>query len=242
MAVAWGASSPPACCSGAAALSYGRANRSLSRALPVAAQSACRRSRSQRFCTGFCGVGSLRQPNASAPGNVASSAHRLPRLRVGAEVAAQEPVVQKAPSFKQLKQFLEDAKGVGRVRIIVNTGMGVLESVTDMEGLFYQALPGKGEYANLIKGGDNVDFHLLLDKVDEIHLVEGTSMRGGHPTYTMRFYDAQKANGASIFVMWRPGTSGEYDPAQIDGFKRLTEKYGTLVKFSYEGSEEASRL
>lgn len=162
-----------------------------------------------------------------------------------AEVAAQEPPLQaepQAPSFKRLKQFLEEAKCVGRVRIIVTTGMGVLESVTDMEGLFYKRLPGKGEYANLIKGADNVDFHLLLDKVDEIHLVEGKSMRGGFPTFTMRFFDAQKANGASIFVMWVPGTDGQYDPGQVEGFKSLVEKYGKLIKFSYEGSEEASRL
>jgi len=33
-----------------------------------------------------------------------------------------------------------------QVRIIVNTGMGVLESVTTLEGLFFMPFGGKGVY------------------------------------------------------------------------------------------------
>ncbi|CAI5996800.1 unnamed protein product, partial [Closterium sp. NIES-64] len=90
------------------------------------------------------------------------------------------------------------------VRLIVNTGLGVLESVTTLDGLFYHTLPGKGEYANVIKSEENVDFHLLLSSVSGAKLITGKSMRGDFPTYTVRFLNAEKEVGASIFVMWKP--------------------------------------
>ncbi|GJP86912.1 hypothetical protein CLOP_g16881 [Closterium sp. NIES-67] len=131
-----------------------------------------------------------------------------------------------------LKEFLSDLKNVGRVRLIVNTGMGVLESVTTLEGLFYHTLPGKGEYANVIKAEENVDFHLLLSSVSGARLVTGKSMRGDFPTYTIRFLNAEKEVGASVFVMWKPGTMGDYDNGQVDAYQSLVSKYAEEVSFA----------
>ncbi|CAI5471193.1 unnamed protein product [Closterium sp. Yama58-4] len=131
-----------------------------------------------------------------------------------------------------LKEFLSDLKNVGRVRLIVNTGLGVLESVTTLGGLFYHTLPGKGEYANVIKSEENVDFHLLLSSVSGAKLITGKSMRGDFPTYTVRFLNAEKEVGASIFVMWKPGTMGDYDEGQADAYKALVNKYGEEVSFA----------
>ncbi|CAI7755114.1 unnamed protein product [Closterium sp. NIES-53] len=131
-----------------------------------------------------------------------------------------------------LKEFLSDLKNVGRVRLIVNTGLGVLESVTTLDGLFYHTLPGKGEYANVIKSEENVDFHLLLSSVSGAKLITGKSMRGDFPTYTVRFLNAEKEVGASIFVMWKPGTMGDYDEGQADAYQSLVNKYGEEVSFA----------
>ena len=84
--------------------------------------------------------------------------------------------------------------------------MGVLESVTTLDGLFYSDFPGKGEYANLMKSEDNVDFHLLVSKVTKIKLARGKSMRGDIPTYMVRMLDNSDDVGASFMVMWKPGT------------------------------------
>ena len=84
--------------------------------------------------------------------------------------------------------------------------MGVLESVTTLDGLFYSDFPGKGEYANLMKSEDNVDFHLLVSKVTKIKLARGKSMRGDIPTYMVRMLDNSDDIGASVMVMWKPGT------------------------------------
>jgi len=42
-----------------------------------------------------------------------------------------------------VKSFLEDCKSLGSVRIIVNTGVAVLEAVTTFEGLFYSEAANK---------------------------------------------------------------------------------------------------
>eukprot|EP00850_Spirogloea_muscicola_P006167 SM000029S10462 [mRNA] locus=s29:279161:280595:- [translate_table: standard] len=179
---------------------------------------------------------------------VAHGVGRAQRRRWGApvlastETATEETSTSSSESLPGLKRFLADAASVGRVRIIVNTGMGVLESVSTLDSLFYRAVPGKGEYANLMKAADNVDFHLLLDRVAGVQLERGTSKHGGFPTCVMRFHDSQANVGASLFVMWRPGTKGDYDPGQVEAFEALLSKYGEHVDFFMEGSEETANL
>lgn len=136
-----------------------------------------------------------------------------------------------------VKVFLEDLKSVGRVRLIVNTGVAVLESVTNLEKLFYHTLPGRGEYANLMLREDNVDFHLLIDQVVSAKLETGKSSRGDIPTYMIRFIDTNEAVAASLLVMWKPGTNGDYDDGQVDGYQNLLKKYGSEITFTPNQSQ-----
>lgn len=119
-----------------------------------------------------------------------------------------------------------------QVRLIVNTGVAVLESVTSLNNLFYHTLPGRGEYANLMLKEDNVDFHLLIDQVASAKLVTGKSSRGDIPTYMVRFVDNNESVAVSLLVMWKPGTDGEYDNGQVDAFQQLLDKFGPEVTFS----------
>lgn len=119
-----------------------------------------------------------------------------------------------------------------QVRLIVNTGVAVLESVTSLNNLFYHTLPGRGEYANLMLKEDNVDFHLLIDQVASAKLVTGKSSRGDIPTYMVRFVDNNESVALSLLVMWKPGTDGEYDNGQVDAFQQLLDKFGPDITFS----------
>lgn len=119
-----------------------------------------------------------------------------------------------------------------QVRLIVNTGVAVLESVTNLDKLFYHVLPGRGEYANLMLKEDNVDFHLLIDQVVSAKLETGKSMRGDIPTYMVRIMDDNEAVAASLLVMWKPGTNGDYDDGQVDAYQNLLKKYGSVITFA----------
>ncbi|KAL2641541.1 hypothetical protein R1flu_009128 [Riccia fluitans] len=172
-------------------------------------------------------------PWAPYPGVKGSSANCLRKLtpratvKEGVEQESESVPVQKS----DLKEFLDELKTFGRVRLIVNTGVAVLESVTTFEKLFYSEMPGRGEWANVMRKEDNVDFHLLLDKVKSAKLTRGKSMRGDIPTYMVRFLDINDKSAVSVLVMWKPGTDGEYDPGQVEAFEALEAKYGTELKF-----------
>jgi hypothetical protein len=91
----------------------------------------------QRTLDNFFGSSRCGNLNTAAGNAKGQRRHR----KVCAQVA--ESDTAKETSFAKLKEFLEDAKSLGSVRIIVNTGLGVLESVTTLEKLFYHAMPGK---------------------------------------------------------------------------------------------------
>jgi hypothetical protein len=103
--------------------------------------------------------------------------------------------------------------------------------VTSLEKLFYHAVAGRGEYANLMNKDENVDFHLRLDKVKSVKFSRGKSMTGDVPTYIMRIMDDEDKAAALFLVMWRPGTNGEYDPGQVEAFESLAAKYGEVHHF-----------
>lgn len=162
---------------------------------------------------------------------VSGSRHLRRRTRTYA-VEEETAAPPSAASTQKLKDFLQDLKDVGRVRIIVNTGVAVLESVTNLDKLFYHTLPGRGEFANVMTKEDNVDFHLLIDQVSAAKLVKGKSARGDIPTYMIRFVDGNGSVAVSLLVMWRVGTDGDYDHGQVEAFESLLEKYGPEIQFS----------
>lgn len=65
-----------------------------------------------------------------------------------------------------------------------------------------------------------------------MNLVTAKSKRGDFLTYTIRFYDEESFNGASIFVMWKSGTMGEYADGQVEAFQSLLEKWGEEASFT----------
>ncbi|XP_057828433.2 uncharacterized protein LOC131039657 isoform X2 [Cryptomeria japonica] len=148
------------------------------------------------------------------------------RTRVNACTAYGNELPQKQSSFRE---FMEEIKTLGRIRVIVNTGVAVLESVTRMDKLFYHTLEGRGEYANVMDKGENVDFHLLTDKVKSAKLVQGKSKK--NDTYMIRFMDDKGNAAATFLVMWKPDTDGEYDHGQVETFQNLLQKYGSDVSF-----------
>ncbi|KAH9310903.1 hypothetical protein KI387_025938 [Taxus chinensis] len=149
------------------------------------------------------------------------------RWRVRTNATMGNDLPQKQRSFKD---FMEEIKTLGRIRIIVNTGVGVLESVTRMDNLFYHTLEGRGEYANVMNKDENVDFHLLVDKVKGAKLVQGKSKK--NDTYMIRFMDDKGDSAASFLVMWNPNTDCEYEHGQVEAFQDLLNKYGSDVSFA----------
>lgn len=149
-------------------------------------------------------------------------------LATAAEASAP---TEQASETQTVKDFLEELKSVGRIRIIVNTGVGVLESVTSLEKLFYHTVAGRGEYANLMNKEENVDFHLLLSKVKAAKFAKGKSMTGDIPTYSIRFLDDDDKAAALFLVMWKPDTKGEYDEGQVEAFEALLRKHGDTYYF-----------
>lgn len=115
----------------------------------------------------------------------------------------------------------------------MNTGVAVLEStVPNLDKLFYHVVPGRGEYANLMLKEENVDFHLLIDKVVSAKLETGKSMRGDIPTYMIRFIDNNGAVTGSLLVMWKPGSNGDFDGGQVEAYQNLVKKYGSDITFA----------
>ncbi|KAI5070280.1 hypothetical protein GOP47_0014623 [Adiantum capillus-veneris] len=157
--------------------------------------------------------------------------HRELGFQILATAAEAPAATEQASDTQRVKDFLEELKSVGRIRIIVNTGVGVLESVTSLERLFYHTIAGRGEYANLMNKEENVDFHLLLNKVKSAKFAKGKSMTGDIPTYSIRFLDDEDKAAALFLVMWKPDTKGEYDEGQVEAFESLLSQHGDTYYF-----------
>ena len=102
----------------------------------------------------------------------------------------------------------------------------MLESVTTFDGLFYAETP-RGEYANLIKGAENVDFHLLVSKLASAKFEVAPGKGGGYTSYVIRMTDVSGAVAASFFLMWpEKAARGAYAPGQVEAFTALQQAYG----------------
>jgi len=63
-------------------------------------------------------------------------------------------------------------------------------------------------------------------------------MRGDIPTYMVRIIDDNEAVAASLLVMWKSGTNGDYDDGQVDAYQNLLNKYGSAISFAPNVSQE----
>jgi putative heme iron utilization protein len=123
-----------------------------------------------------------------------------------------------------LKDFLEACCDLGTLRFIVTSSAAVLEPKGKLEKLFYAELPGKGKYANM--HSDLFEFHLNMDKIQQVKFEVGEAKRGNFPTYAIRFVDEQEANALSLFLQW--GKPGEYEPGQVETWQALRDRYGEV--------------
>lgn len=128
--------------------------------------------------------------------------------------------------------------------------------MTSFEGLFYAAVPNKcasaahaqarhgasdgasrprrvprGEYANLIKSAENVDMHLLVDKVASA-VLESAPGRGAYTSHLVRILNAEGVVAVTYYLMWPESAArGAYAPGQVEAFQALLAKYGASVSF-----------
>ncbi|AFY68330.1 hypothetical protein Pse7367_0009 [Thalassoporum mexicanum PCC 7367] len=122
-----------------------------------------------------------------------------------------------------LKDFLEQCHSLGLVRLIVKNEAAVLEARGTIEKLFYAELP-KGKYANMHT--DVFEFHLNMDKIEQVKFETGEAKRGNFTTYAVRLLNAAAEPELSIFLQW--GKPGEYAPGQIDAWQALYDQYGEM--------------
>lgn len=145
--------------------------------------------------------------HAAACGQRRSSGARHAAARRGraAPVTAMAggPPVRSTECDTPLKQFLDRLKGLGTTRLIVVNSAGVLEAISDFEGLFFATIP-KGEYANLIKPKENLDLHLRLGGVGAARFETGVSRSASKaPTYIIRILGGDKEEVVlSVFLQW----------------------------------------
>ena len=123
--------------------------------------------------------------------------------------------------------------------------------MTTFDGLFYAQVPNKcvissraavdaaiatahffslrvhrGEYANLIKAKENIDFHLLVDKVSKATL-ESAPGRGDYTSHIIRLHNLAGTVSVSLYVMWpADAPRGKYAPGQVEAFQALVARHG----------------
>lgn len=123
------------------------------------------------------------------------------------------------------KVFIDKLKALEKVRLIVRNESGILEAVASFDGLFFATIPS-GEYANLIDLKNNLDMHLLLDKVSGARFETGVARSASKATtYNVRILASDKETVAlSVFLQWDKDPE---DIAQhrIDAWKSLKAEY-----------------
>eukprot|EP00188_Purpureofilum_apyrenoidigerum_P005574 Plantae.Rhodophyta-Purpureofilum_apyrenoidigerum.ctg7395.p1 GENE.Plantae.Rhodophyta-Purpureofilum_apyrenoidigerum.ctg7395~~Plantae.Rhodophyta-Purpureofilum_apyrenoidigerum.ctg7395.p1 ORF type:complete len:196 (-),score=36.27 Plantae.Rhodophyta-Purpureofilum_apyrenoidigerum.ctg7395:293-880(-) len=129
-------------------------------------------------------------------------------------------------TFSKLKEFLEDTKKLGRLRMIAQNEASVMEAIAPTDGLFYAVIPNGIEYGNIIDPKINLDLHLKLSAVGGARFENGTS-RGPTKatTYIVRLLGKDlKTVVLSLFVQWDkdPNDIGE---DRISAWKDMKNKY-----------------
>jgi len=134
---------------------------------------------------------------------------------------------------EKLKEFLDEAKKLGRVRLISQNDAAVMEAIATLDGLFYASGgPKMLEYANVIDPKINLDLHLALDGVGGARFEQGISRTATKdPTYIVRMTgnDPEKVV-LSIFLQWDKEPS-DVSKDRIDAWSGMKEKYGEKVTF-----------
>jgi len=134
---------------------------------------------------------------------------------------------------EKLKEFLNEAKKLGKVRLISQNDAAVMEAIATLDGLFYATGgPKMLEYANVIDPKINLDLHLALDGVGGARFEQGVSRTPTKdPTYIVRMtgVDPEKVV-LSIFLQWDKAPS-DVSKERVDAWSGMKDKYGEKVTF-----------
>lgn len=147
-----------------------------------------------------------------------------PNRRVAPMMAGGGPVRSTETDTPQ-KKFLDQLKGLEKVRIIVRNPVGILEAIATFDGLFFAKIPS-GEYANLIDPVNNLDMHILLSGFRGVRFDIGVSRsKSKAPTYAIRLLGADKDDVVvSAFVQWDREPE-DISPERIQVWKDLKAEY-----------------
>lgn len=139
--------------------------------------------------------------------------------------AASSAPASKTEEETPLKRFLNNLGPLGRVRLITNNGLAVLESITPLDKLFYASVRG-AEYGNVIDHKLNVDLHIKLDAVAGARFEIGKSRSNPpHPTYAIRMlgHDRKEVK-LSLFMQW-DATPDDVAPERVAHWQALKSEY-----------------
>lgn len=153
------------------------------------------------------------------------SGHRVRSPSPKVRVTTMQGPARSTECDTPVKKFLDKLKGLERVRLIVRNEAGILEAIGTFDGLFFATIPS-GTYANLIYPKDNLDLHLLLEKVTGAKFDVGVSRTASKaPTYAIRILGSDKETVVlSVFLQWdkEPEDIAE---ARVECWKNLKQEY-----------------
>eukprot|EP00171_Calliarthron_tuberculosum_P015460 IDg15460t1 len=146
-------------------------------------------------------------------------------LRACASPAAASATSAKTEDETPLKRFLNNLGGLGKVRLVTNNGLAVLESITPLDKLFYASVRG-AEYGNVIDHKLNVDLHIKLDAVAGARFEIGKSRtKPPHPTYAIRMLDHDRETvKLSLFMQW-DATPDDVASERVAHWQSLKSEY-----------------
>ncbi|KAG2490864.1 hypothetical protein HYH03_010782 [Edaphochlamys debaryana] len=134
-------------------------------------------------------------------------------------------------STAQLKSLLDDASaaGLGQVRFIVLGDGAILESVNNWGGVRYNDVPSRGTLATIASADKSFECHIVLNKVKKALIAKSKAKAGDYDVYAIRF---QGEEGKMLLTCLLHGQAGVYQPAAVEAWKKLHEKYGDALDFA----------
>ena len=187
-------------------------------------------------------VGSSSKPRM----NIKQAAYRCRSGGGGGSDGHKTSTATETHSCENKRAFLRELANLGRVRLVKNDGVTVIEQVVTFQDVFFTTSKQNVQYANLCDENKNVDFHIYLDKLAGIRFEERQGRRGPWRLYYIHLLgtreepntagtvvvDDDDGNNNNTFVscslmlLWDDGKpKGEYEPKQIKAWETLANKW-----------------
>ncbi|GLC41660.1 hypothetical protein PLESTB_000691500 [Pleodorina starrii] len=136
----------------------------------------------------------------------------------------------RAQCCSTLRGLLDDAAsaGLGKVRFIVLGDGAILESVNNFGSVRYNEVPNRGVLATIASQDKSFECHITLSKVKEVRFAKSKAKSGEYDIYATRFLGP---DGKVLMSCLLHGSQGVYDPAAVEAWTSLANKYGESVTF-----------